>query len=43
MIKKVDKQLLILTIILFAIGLIMIYSASNVTAIQDTEATMQLS
>lgn len=39
MIKKVDKQLLILTIILFAIGLIMIYSASNVTAFMVNEAT----
>lgn len=39
MIKKVDKQLLILTIILFSIGLIMIYSASNVTAFMVNETT----
>ncbi len=31
-IKKIDKQLLLLTIILFSYGLVMIYSASNVTA-----------
>jgi cell division protein FtsW len=39
MIKKIDKQLLILTIILFSIGLIMIYSASNVTAFMVNEST----
>ena len=31
-IKKIDKPLLIISVILFAIGLITIYSASNVTA-----------
>lgn len=39
MIKKIDKQLLILTIILFSLGLIMIYSASNVTAFMVNETT----
>ena len=39
MIKRIDKQLLILTIILFSIGLIMIYSASNVTAFMVNETT----
>lgn len=37
-IKGIDKPLLIVTIILFAIGLIMIYSASNVTAFMKYEA-----
>ena len=39
MIKKIDKQLLILTIILFSVGLVMIYSASNVTAFMVNETT----
>ncbi len=33
--KNLDKKLLIVTIILFAIGLVMIYSSSNVTAYMD--------
>ena len=37
-IKGIDKPLLIVSIILFAIGLIMIYSASNVTAFMQYEA-----
>ena len=37
-IKNIDKRLLIMTIILFVIGLIMIYSASNVTAYVINEA-----
>lgn len=37
-IKGMDKPLLIISIILFAIGLIMIYSASNVTAFMQYDA-----
>ena len=37
-IKGIDKPILIVSIILFAIGLIMIYSASNVTAFMQYEA-----
>ena len=37
-IKGIDKPLLIISIFLFAIGLIMIYSASNVTAFMQYEA-----
>lgn len=37
-IKGIDKPLLIISIILFALGLIMIYSASNVTAFMQYEA-----
>ena len=37
-IKRIDKPLLILSIILFAIGLLTIYSASNVTAYMLNEA-----
>ncbi len=36
--KGIDKPLLIISIILFAIGLVMIYSASNVTAYMLNEA-----
>ena len=37
-IKGIDKPILIVSIILFALGLIMIYSASNVTAFMQYEA-----
>lgn len=37
-IKGMDKPLLIISIILFAVGLIMIYSASNVTAFMQYDA-----
>ena len=37
-IKKIDKPLLIISVILFAIGLITIYSASNVTAYMLNDA-----
>ena len=38
-IKKIDKPLLIISVILFAIGLITIYSASNVTAYMLNDAS----
>ena len=34
--KKIDKPLLIITIILIAIGLVMIFSASNVAAFRSS-------
>ncbi len=37
--KNLDKRLLIVTIILFSLGLIMIYSASNVTAYMLNDAS----
>ncbi len=37
-IKKIDKPLLIVSVILFTIGLITIYSASNVTAYMLNDA-----
>ena len=36
--KKIDKPLLIVSVILFALGLVTIYSASNVTAYMLNEA-----
>ena len=38
MINGLDKPLLIITVILFAFGLVTIYSASNVTAFMLNEA-----
>lgn len=38
-IKNIDKKLLIYSLILFAFGLVMIYSASNVTAYMVNEAS----
>ena len=36
--KRIDKPLLIISLILFALGLITIYSASNVTAYMLNDA-----
>ena len=36
--KRIDKPLLIISIILFAIGLVTVYSASNVTAYMLNDA-----
>ena len=37
-IKKFDKQLLLLVMVLFALGLVMIYTSSNITAFYMNEA-----
>ena len=39
MLKKMDKWLLLLTLVLFAIGLVMVFSASNIAAFMRYEAS----
>lgn len=39
MLKKMDKWLLLLTIVLFSIGMVMIFSASNVAAFMRYSAS----